>query len=169
MKTVLYRLPALLALAVVASVASAQDLIVYPADGQSADQVEQDKFACYTWAKNETGFDPMATPTASTPPPPRQAQTSTAEGAVRGGVGGALLGAGVGAIASGSKGAKKGAAIGGLTGGTLGGVRSHNQQKADQKAQDQWARQQANQYQQNRSAYNRAYGACLEGRGYSVK
>jgi hypothetical protein len=48
-------------------------------------------------------------------------------------------------------------------------VRSHRQQKQDEQAQQQWANQQANQYQQKRSAYNRAYSACLEGKGYTVK
>ena len=40
-----------------AGTAVAQELIVFPAKGQSNDQMEQDKFSCYTWAKNETGFD----------------------------------------------------------------------------------------------------------------
>ncbi|MGD9015754.1 MAG: hypothetical protein PVH30_00120, partial [Desulfobacterales bacterium] len=58
--------------------APAQDLMVYPANGQSNEQVEKDKFACYSWAKGETGFDPMQTPTATSPPPTKQATTSTA-------------------------------------------------------------------------------------------
>lgn len=49
--------------------ALAQDPIVFPAEGQSQEQMEKDKFSCYQWAKNETGFDPMQTPTASAPPP----------------------------------------------------------------------------------------------------
>ena len=39
-----------------------QDLVVYPAKGQSNDQMEKDKFECYSWAKGQTGFDPMAMP-----------------------------------------------------------------------------------------------------------
>jgi hypothetical protein len=153
----------------VAGTALAQDLVIYPAKGQSQQQMEKDKFECYSWAKGQTGFDPMQMPTASSAPPPRQAQGSVAGSAVRGGVGGGLLGAGVGAIAGGKKGAKKGAGIGALTGGVLGGARTHRQQQQDQQAQQQWANQQAGQYAQQRDAYNRAYGACLEGRGYSVK
>ena len=151
------------------AVAFSQELMIYPADGQSQDQMEKDKFECYSWAKEQTGFDPMQPPTATAPPPAQQAQHSTAGGAVRGGVGGALLGAGVGAIAGGSKGAKKGAAIGGLSGGVLGGARSHNQQQQDQKARAQWEKEQTQQYTAKRNAYNRAYSACLEGRGYTVK
>jgi hypothetical protein len=37
----------------------AQDLIVFPAQGQSNEQMEKDKFECYTWARDQTGFDPM--------------------------------------------------------------------------------------------------------------
>jgi hypothetical protein len=48
-----------------------QDLI-YPAKGQSNDQMEKDKFECYTWAKNQTGFDSMEMPTASSTPPSQQ-------------------------------------------------------------------------------------------------
>ena len=52
-------------LSFVAGVALAQDQIVYPAKGQSDKQMEKDKYECYSWAKKQTGFDPMATPTAT--------------------------------------------------------------------------------------------------------
>jgi hypothetical protein len=45
--------------------AVAQDLMIYPAKGQSQDQMEQDKYQCYSWAKGQTGFDPMQVPTAT--------------------------------------------------------------------------------------------------------
>jgi predicted lipid-binding transport protein (Tim44 family) len=146
----------------------AQDLMVFPAKGQSQEQTEKDKFECYTWAKGQTGFDPMQVPTASSPPPPQTAG-SVGGGAVKGGVGGGLLGLGVGAIAGGKSGAKKGAAIGGLSGAAIGGMRSHSQQQDQAQARQQWEQQQASQYAQKRGAYDRAYAACLEGKGYSVK
>jgi hypothetical protein len=155
--------------AFITGTAVAQDFMIYPAKGQSQDQLEKDKFECYSWAKGQTGFDPMEMPKATAPPPTKQATSSTAGGVVKGGVGGGLLGAGVGAIAGGKKGAKKGALIGGLSGGTIGGVRSSSQQKQDRKAQKQWEKQQTNQYMQKRDTYNRAYSACLEGKGYTVK
>jgi hypothetical protein len=159
----------LLLWAFIAGAAAAQDFMIYPAKGQSQDQMEKDKFECYSWAKGQTGFDPMEMPKATAPPPSKQATSSTAGGALKGGVGGGLLGAGVGAIAGGSKGARKGAAIGGLSGGAIGGIRSSSQQKQDKQAQKQWEQQQANQYMQKRDTYNRAYSACLEGKGYTVK
>jgi hypothetical protein len=148
--------------------ALAQDLVVYPAKGQSNEQTEKDKFECYGWAKGQSGFDAMQMPTASSPAPSK-GDKSVAGGVVGGGVLGGVGGAVIGGIASGKSGAKKGAAIGGLSGGALGGMRSHSQnQKADRK-REQWEREQTNQYLQQRNAYNRSYAACLEGRGYSVK
>ena len=35
-----------------------QELIVYPKQGQSEDQMKQDVYECYLWAVDETGFDP---------------------------------------------------------------------------------------------------------------
>ena len=94
----------------------AQDPIVFPAKGQSQEQMEKDKFECYNWAKNQTGFDPMQTPTASSPPPQQQAGQG---GALRG----AALGAGVGAIVKRDGSRSKGAGTGALVGGVLGGAR----------------------------------------------
>jgi hypothetical protein len=39
--------------------ALAYEFVVYPAQGQSEEQTEQDKFTCYSWAEGQTGFDPM--------------------------------------------------------------------------------------------------------------
>ena len=169
MRRMKYFLFALLLVGLMSGPALAQDLIIYPAKGQSQDQMEKDKFECYTWAKGQTGFDPMEMPTATSAPPPKQATSSTAGGVVKGGVGGGLLGAGVGAIAGGSKGARKGAAIGAVSGGAIGGVRSSSQQKRDEEARKRWEQEQVAAYTQKRNAYNRAYAACLEGRGYTVK
>ena len=135
---------------------AAQDLMVYPAKGQSQDQQEQDQFQCYTWARDRTGFDPMEVPRASSPEPEQNG------GAGRGAVGGAAAGALVGAIAGDTK---QGALIGGALGGLTGGARRASSNKDRQ----QWEQQQAQQYAQRRNEYNRAYAACLEGRGYTVK
>jgi hypothetical protein len=156
------RLSGILAVATVAAAIAAsaafaqQEPIVYPAQGQSADKMEQDKYSCYQWAKGQTGFDPMQAPTATSPPPQQKG------GAVRGAAGGAALGAAVGAIAGD---AGKGAAIGAASGGIIGGARRHQSRKA----QEQWSQQQASGYEQRRGQYNRAWGACMEGKGYTVK
>ncbi len=136
----------------------AQDLYIYPAKGQSAEQQNKDEYECYQWAKRDTGFDPMAVPRASSPAP--------STGQRRGGVArGALGGAAIGAIAGDSDDAAKGAAIGGL----LGGMRQRRQNVSAEQERAQWEQQQASEYASQRNNYNRAYAACLEGRGYTVK
>ena len=66
-----------------------QDLMIYPAQGQSNEQMEKDKFECYNWAKGQTGFDPMQMPTASSPPP-SQEKKSVGGSALKGGAVGAV-------------------------------------------------------------------------------
>ena len=35
-----------------------KQLFVYPAEGQSEDQMSEDRYQCHVWASGETGFDP---------------------------------------------------------------------------------------------------------------
>ena len=130
--------------------------IVYPAKGQSADQTEKDKYECYRWAKGQTGFDPMQVPTATTPPPEQKG------GVVKGAAVGAVAGLAIGAVAGN---AGKGAAIGAASGGVVGGARRHQSEKSQQ----DWENKESAGYQQRRGQYDRAWGACMEGRGYTVK
>lgn len=141
----------------------ADDLFIYPAKGQSAEKQDQDKWQCRAWATKQTGFDPATRPTASTPPPARQAPQG---GLLRGAAGGAAIGA-VGGAIGGSAG--KGAAIGAAAGGLLGTMRRNNQVRQEQYAHQQWASQNVAQYEQNRSNWVRSVRACLTGRGYTVE
>ena len=136
----------------------AQELMIYPNEDQTKEQQDKDQFDCYGWAKNETGFDPMAPPTATEAPPQQEAK--------KGGVGrGAARGAVVGGIVDGSDGAKTGAAAGAV----VGGARRRDQQRQQQQSQQQWEQEQQQIYADKRNRYNRAYAACLEGRGYTVR
>jgi len=165
----IHRIFFLSVLTVFTAQAGGQDLMIYPAKGQSQQQMEKDKFTCHSFAKQQSGFDPTQTPpltsAAAYPPPPG----SAAGGVVRGGAGGAALGAAIGGIAGGWSGAGKGAAIGALTGGVFGGLRSQARNAQVAQAQQQVAAQQAAQYQQKRNDYNRATSVCLEAKGYAVK
>jgi uncharacterized protein YcfJ len=154
----------LLGLALIAGPTLAQELIVFPSQGQSEEQMEKDKFECYTWAKQQTGFDPMKVPQASQPPPQQEAKKG---GAVRGAARGAAVGTVVGGIAGGEWG--KGAAAGATGGALVGGMRRQDQRRQQQQAQKQWEEQQVAEYTQKRNAYDRAFAACLEGKGYTVK
>ena len=147
--------------------ALAQEMVIYPSQGQSNEQLEQDKFQCYSWSKNESGFDPMALPTTSEPPPAKEAQQG---GVARGAVRGTLAGGAIGAIAGNSKSdTRTGLRAGAATGALVGGMRRNNQVKKEDQQRKNWEQQQVNQYAQGRTNYNRAYAACMEGRGYSVK
>ena len=147
-----------------AALAHAQELIVFPAEGQSDEQMEKDKYECYSWAKKQTGFDPMEIPTATAPPPEERAGSG---GVLKGAAAGAATGAVGGKISgkSASRGARYGAAAGGL----LGGMHQSSRRMEDEQAKQQWAQEQSQQYARARNEYNRAYAACLEGKGYTVK
>ena len=141
-----------------AGLAIGQDLMIFPNNGQSAEQQSADEFECYKWAKGESGFDPMETPTASAPPPQQAAP--------KGGTGrGLVRGAAVGAIIDGSDGAKTGAAAGAA----VGTMRRNDQRRKQAQAEQQWAEEQSRQYSENRNRYNRAYSACMEANGYTVR
>ncbi|MGR8981693.1 MAG: glycine zipper family protein [Gammaproteobacteria bacterium] len=131
----------------------AQDIMVYPAQGQTPDQMSRDRYECHTWAVQQSGFDPSSGAAAS--------QSSTQQGSVgketlRGGMRGAAAGAAIGAIAGD---AGKGAAIGAAAGGMK---RGFGQVDANKAAPPTGGNEAANNY-------NRALGACLTGRGYTVQ
>src|SRR6185369_13327561 len=145
--------------------------IVYPTKGQSAQQQGKDEGECHSWAKTNTGVDPLALAAAPAPapaPPPPVAvpgpQGERVAGAVRGAVGGAVIGE----IADNDAG--KGAAIGATLGTMAGGARQRQRQAAAVAAPPPPAPAMAGaQQQQALATFLRAYGACLEGRGYTVK
>lgn len=132
------------------------EVIAYPKKGQSQQQFEQDQFQCHKWAKDQTGVDPTKPPQGAAAPPPQQG------GAVRGAARGAAVGAIGGAIAGD---AGKGAAIGAGVGAAGGRMRQNQQNRQSAQAQQQ-AQAQASAGQ---AQYDKAYGACLEGKGYSVR
>jgi len=140
------------------------EMIIFPAQGQSNEQMEKDKYDCYQWAKQQSGFDPMAPPKTKTAPPPPVAQKG---GVVKGAARGALIGVTVGAITNNSK--SRSAGAGAASGALVGGMRRGDQAAQQKQAEQQWAQKEAGQYAQSRDTYNRAYSACLEGKGYTVK
>lgn len=132
----------------------AQKPSAYPAKGQTAAQQSTDDGQCLAWAKQSTGIDPAAIATA--PPPPAGPQGERLRGAARGAAAGAV----VGEIVDGDS--SKGAGIGATAGVVAGGVRArHNKAAQAQQAQAAQA--------QTLGTYYNAYGACMQGRGYTVK
>jgi hypothetical protein len=145
------------ALLTVTMVSTAQQLIIYPAKGQSEQQQKKDQGECQTWATKSTGIDPVALAQAPAPAPsgPAVGGGERVAGAARGAVGGLAIGAIAGD-------AGQGAAIGAVAG-TMAGGRQARQNQSEKQKQAQA------QKQQKMNTWNRAVGACLEGRGYTVK
>jgi hypothetical protein len=134
----------------------ADELMIFPNADQTSEQQEQDKFACYSWAKEQSSFDPMAPPTATEAPPQ--------EGAKKGGLlRGAARGAVIGGVVDNEAG--KGAAAGAF----IGGMRRQDQKRKEAAEREQWEQEQQRIYAEKRNRYNRAYGACLEGKDYTVR
>jgi hypothetical protein len=149
------RIAPLLLLAASATAGAQQ--FVYPARGQSPEQQKSDEASCYSWAVQQTGFDPARPPPAAAAP----AQPTTATGTTPGaGVRGAARGAIVGELVGGEAGA--GAAAGAVA--ARGQSRRQNAATANQAQQQQQAAT-----QQQQASFAKARAACLEGRGYTVK
>jgi hypothetical protein len=154
------------------TISSRLGLHAFPAKSQNAEQQQADELGCYNWAKQDTQFDPLTalmaaqstkrTPAAASVPP-------SGPPPVAGAAAGAARGAAVGAIAGD---AGKGAAIGAAGGGLRGKIaQKRAQAEAQQRAQQQ-AQQQTHAKAQTQSSlddFKRAYGACMDAKGYSVK
>lgn len=139
-----------------ASPSSKIGVFVYPQKNQPPQQQSQDESTCYSSAQQNTGIDPTAAPAATEP----QKQKG---GAAKGAAGGAAGGAAIGAVAG-------DAGTGAAAGATAGAIQGRRQQKKANKAADQQAQQQTQQQQQQRlDTFRRAFSACMDSKGYSVR
>ena len=118
---------------------SAMAQYIYPQRGQSPQQQQQDSIDCSNWATQQTGYRPSASSGSSGGVVSDRALRGAARGAGLGAIGGAIGGN-----------AGTGAAIGAAVGGIAGGIRN----------QDEQAR---------RQEFDRAFAACIEGRGYTIR
>lgn len=134
-------------------------LYVFPANNQTADQQAKDESDCYTWAVQQSGYDPINPTTVQA----QQVDQGPDGSAVKGAAGGAAVGAAIGAI---SGDAGKGAAYGAAAGAVAG----HHRSKVQKSQQQQQNNAQAQQTNQNLvDGFTKAYSACLEGKKYTVK
>ena len=122
------------------------EMYAYPDKGQSTKQQQRDKRECQAWATKQTGVDPSKVPAT---------QRRLGDGA-----GGAAVGAARGAAEGDAAG---GAARGAIRGRLLGAIR----RRREERQQDSGA--EGGTAQGTRDDYDRAYSACLTGRGYTVK
>ena len=133
-------------------------VFVFPKGDQDASTQANDSLSCYDSAKELTGIDPKV------PAPPVQvADTGRGGGAVRGAAGGAARGAAIGAILDDTS---KGAAVGAASGAMRG---RQGKRKAAAQAEAQAGAATAAAEKERISTFNRAFGACMDARNYSVQ
>ncbi|UCG87471.1 MAG: hypothetical protein JSW71_02690 [Gemmatimonadota bacterium] len=137
--------------------------VVYAAEGQTNEQQMADQLACYTYATEQTTWDPhqaYAVLEQKHGEALKQYQ-QTQGGAVRGAAGGALVGLAIGAIAGD---AGKGAAIGAVSGGAAGGIRARRARQAAAGSFEQDAEAFKSQFQ----LWDRHWVACMQGKKYTI-
>jgi hypothetical protein len=135
--------------------AAAAEPEVYPAKGQTPEQQERDEFECHQWATKDTGVDPVALAEQKLAAPTPAAHEDSA-----------ARSAGIGAM----RGAVDGDAAGGAARG-FGIGRMVSVLRAKRQLRDQQSPTTTDGAAVHRDLdkYDRAYAACLTGRGYTVK
>ena len=140
----------------------------YPKASQTTEQQSRDHYECYTWAIQQTGFDPSQ---SSIPPnrrvkvvpmPPPGHDTTIL----------AITGAVLGALIAGPRHAGAGALIGAGSGAVVGAASDAQRQQYAQQMEEAYNKQDQAldvRYEEKAHDFRRAMSACLEGRGYTVK
>ena len=153
-----------------ASPASSVGLFVYAAKGQDTAQQSKDETECYGWSKSQSGIDPAAPESA--PAPAAEAEKQGAGGErIKGAARGAAAGAVIGEVANDD--ASEGAAIGAAAGVVAGGRHARKNRRDQEEKAAETAQANADAAKaagrQQLDTFKRGMGACLEGRGYTVK
>ena len=143
------------------------DVFFYPRHGQGAEQRDRDRYECYLWARQRTGFDPSRLPPSqpmprvvAMPPPGHDTAVGAATGAV------------IGAAVAQPWHTGEGAAIGAVAGAVIGAASDATRQQQAEQAQarqDQARNRRDAEIEAAVQSYRRAMQACLEGRGYAVR
>jgi hypothetical protein len=168
---------------VASSPAKSIGMFAYPKNKQTPDEQMKDENECFASAKQQSGVDPQAPPSATKTEEQKKAEQQAAAdnakqargGRARGAARGAAGGAAVGAIADDEAG--KGAAAGATAGTMVGGAKQRQANKASKQQAAQATAQQQQQeeaqakakYQQGIDTFKRAFSACMDARGYSVQ
>jgi outer membrane lipoprotein SlyB len=150
------------------NVTAITQIYFYPTRGQSTEQQSRDHYACYTWAVDQTGFDPSVSSivpeqrvrVVPMPPPGHDTIAMSIAGAV------------LGALIAGPRHAGGGALIGAAGGAIAGAASDISREKSARQMEEAYNnRNQARDVHKEKKAlaFRRAMSACLEGRGYTVK
>jgi uncharacterized protein YcfJ len=160
------------------AVSASERLFVYPASGQSEQQLADDRYACHEQAVHASGFDPTRAALKPAPGsgsvtvkvPPNASEGATGKGMVAGAMAGAAIGAVAGEHAG--EAAIAGAAIGTVIGNSIehqGAQAAEAQARARGEQQIKVQDERAQKLEQQRIQYRDAFTACLTARGYSVR
>jgi hypothetical protein len=137
----------------------------YPMQGQSPERQDRDRYECYLWAVDQTGFDPArrigASATRATVVPARSSGQTVGTGTA--------VGAALGAVAAGPGDALEGAVIGAIAGAVVGSAVASAQESEARAVQSRYNQRGQGRHEREAAEYRRAMSACLEGRGYSVR
>src|ERR1700722_1048459 len=139
-----------------------QRVFVYPANGQSAEQTERDRYECHVWAVQETGVDPSRADASPYERVVVQPANPPGSGTVAGAIGGAIIGS----IIAGPRNAGAGLVLGGATGAIVGSAADANAQAQTEQTQGQ-INQSAAAGRARGDSYRRGGGGGLPGRGYT--
>lgn len=140
----------------------------YPLHGQSAAQQDRDRYECYRWAVQQTGYDPGDVP----PPAGQRVEVVPTVPPGHDTAVGAVTGAAIGAAVSRPRHAAGGAVVGAIAGAIVGAASDTARQQRTEQMQrvyDERAAAEAAALARTVNDYRRAMGACLEGRGYTVR
>jgi hypothetical protein len=141
--------------------------VIYPAKGQSPEQLERDRYECHVWAVQQSGFDPSQPGV----PAGQRVMVEPANPPGTGTAVGAIAGAILGAVVAGPRNAGAGLVLGGITGaavGTASDVNAQAQANYEQQRLDAGYNASVSQGAQRASNYRRAISACLDARGYTT-
>jgi hypothetical protein len=132
-------------------------LYIFPSKNQDSLQQQKDLKECYTWAYNQTKFDPM-NPTKVSVKEPEKLKGGAIKGAARGAVAGVAVGAVAGDTGD-------GAAIGAVTG-AIRGRRATRRMNGMQNAKSE--KTSAYIESEMKNNFVKAFSACIKAKGYSI-
>ena len=154
------------------TLAATMNVYAFPSKGQTPEQQSKDEAECYQWAVSNTGTDPFQLQKqaeqqkAQTEQQKQQAQSAGQGAGAAGAVKGAAAGALIGSI---SGDAGEGAAIGAAAGVVAGRRRARAAQAQATQQVEQAGQQAQAATAEQMNNFKKAFGVCLEAKGYMVK
>lgn len=142
-----------------ANIGKSLGLYVFPSNEQNPETQDADELACYKWAMEQTGYDPINPPQVQAQQVDRSPDGTAIAGAARGAAAGAAIGAITGDA---GEGAAIGATVGALRGRRAKVVGDQMEQQHNNAAAEA-------QKKEMIEGFKKAFSACMEGKGYTVK